>query len=252
MLKAVREAKDLSSWAHPNEEYERALREFIDAVLAEESDFLADFLPFQRRIANIGLHNSLSQLLLKLTSPGVPDTYQGNEVWDFSLVDPDNRRTVDYDSRRELLKSLKDSTGESGPRLAARDIAGNIKNGAAKLFLTWKVLHARQSYRAVFEDGEYAAMQAMGAKAEHVVAFSRTSADTRVITVAPRLWAGLWAGSSIEVPDSSAWEDTTIEIPADTASVYRNLLTGEAVSPGLVALTELLRTFPVALLISES
>ena len=109
MLKAGREAKVNSSWINPNTEYEEATRDFVRALLSPESvnPFLQDFLPFQQQIARMGAYNSLSQVLLKLTSPGVPDIYQGNEVWDFSLVDPDNRRAVDYAARHAALRAIK-------------------------------------------------------------------------------------------------------------------------------------------------
>jgi (1->4)-alpha-D-glucan 1-alpha-D-glucosylmutase len=253
MLKASREAKDRTSWAHPDEEYEKALTGFVDAVLAEGNGFVADFLPFQREIARIGMYNSLSQLLLKLTTPGVPDIYQGNELWDFSLVDPDNRRAVDYDLRRGLLERLKKTTGTSGQRLAAeaKRLAENIADGTAKLFLTWRALHTGENYRDVFEQGAYAAVLVTGEKSKHVIAYSRAAAGTVAITVTPRLCAGLFDGRAMSPMDSALWEDTAIFLPAERERTYLNVLTGETVGSGSIRVAEVLRNFPVALLVSQ-
>ncbi|HEY2401414.1 MAG TPA: hypothetical protein VGI23_13745, partial [Steroidobacteraceae bacterium] len=153
MIKAAREAKSRTSWANVNADYEEALLQFIRTLLAQRdvNTFLTDFTAFQRRISRYGLLNAMSQTLCKLTAPGVPDIYQGNEIWDFSLVDPDNRRPVDYTKRRRLLAELEsidmDACVDRG--LIGSLLAG-MRDGRCKLFVTWKVLQFRRDHAALF------------------------------------------------------------------------------------------------------
>ncbi|MEN6585803.1 MAG: malto-oligosyltrehalose synthase, partial [Sulfuricella sp.] len=148
MLKAVREAKQHTSWINPNVPYEGGLSAFVRALLApgEDNAFLADFLPFQRRVARWGMFNALSQTLFKLSAPGVPDIYQGNELWDFSLVDPDNRRPVNYARRQELLAEMENTVTAPPAALAQqlRQFLDNMQDGRAKLYVTWRLLRARR------------------------------------------------------------------------------------------------------------
>ena len=227
MLKAAREAKQFTSWTAPNEDYERALTSFIDHSL-QDADFRAQVDRFVAEIKPLGYVNSLAQTLLKLTVPGVPDIYQGSELWDFRLVDPDNRTPVDYDRRRELLRELDD--------LPLEKILSRWDDALPKLWLIRRTLAFRQSHYELFTTGNYQPLIATGSKSDHVVAFNRAGA---AITIVPRLPLGL----------NNDWQDTTIEIPPGK---WRNLFTGDAVAAGRRSLAELLRRFPVALLVVPS
>src|SRR6202023_3916637 len=160
MLKAAREAKQRTSWTETVEPYQHALLHFGHSVLAQHDNnlFLDSFVEFQRPVARFGLLNALSQTLCKLTAPGVPDIYQGNEIWDFSLVDPDNRRAVDYPCRRALLAELQHADASAAPRAAAQ----RMEDGRAKLLLTWKTLELRRAHPQLFRDGDYRRLRVRG------------------------------------------------------------------------------------------
>jgi (1->4)-alpha-D-glucan 1-alpha-D-glucosylmutase len=218
MIKAIREAKVRTSWINPSEEYESAMRHFIRALLdeGEHNPFLADFVPFQRDLVRLGLCNSLSQTLLKLTVPGVPDIYQGNELYCFSLTDPDNRRPVDFTHRGRLLDQLlaeADSGNGNGSELARR-LLGDAGDGRAKLFLTWRTLQLRQRWRELFQDGDYVPLATGGTRADHVCAFVRTDGARSVLVAAPRLYAGLLGTDAERLPlGEDVWQDTWIALP---------------------------------------
>jgi (1->4)-alpha-D-glucan 1-alpha-D-glucosylmutase len=255
MKKAAREAKVSTSWLNPDEDYERALASFIDALLRslEGNAFLADFLPLEREIAHFGLANGLAQTAIKLTSPGVPDIYQGNELWDFSLVDPDNRRSVDYARRAVMLQDLHAAfdCAQSMWREKAARLLERIEDGRAKLYVTWRLLSLRKRCAQVFAEGGYVPLLAEGSKAEHVCAFARTHASGTVITVAPRLIAKLCGET--RWPLGSVWADTRVPLP-EGVHALRNELTGEELEPEIVdgqasvRLAEVLSVFPVAVL----
>jgi len=260
MRKSVREAKEHTSWANTNSEYESALTDFTRAILARSSQnrFIAGFEAFARRIARIGLFNSLSQTLLKLTSPGVPDIYQGNELLEFCLVDPDNRRSVDYERRGQILEMLR-RDGDNPHSLSSRvgDLLSTCEGSGAKMYLTWKALTFRRQSHALFQRGAYVPLKAQGEMADHVVAFARLHEGRSVVVVAPRLCAKLMGEDHETVCEEAIWRDSTLELPSDEVWCYHNLFTGECLplkaesSPG-VRLSELFRTFPVALLVSEA
>src|SRR5579863_5392371 len=174
MLKAIREAKQNTSWINRNAEYETAVSLFLGSLLKPDPQnrFLYDFLPFQQRVARAGLWNGLAQTLLKLTCPGVPDIYQGNELWDFSLVDPDNRRPVDYFRRQQMFQDVRKSgSDDAGSSLS--NMLETPEDGRLKLFMIWKTLSLRQQQSDLFHEGEYVPLAVEGAKANHVVAFAR-------------------------------------------------------------------------------
>jgi (1->4)-alpha-D-glucan 1-alpha-D-glucosylmutase len=257
LQKAVREAKANSSWLNPNLEYEKVLANFVDGLFAGNGRnyFLQDFLPFQRRIARCGMLNSLSQTLIKLASPGVPDIYQGNELWDFSLVDPDNRRDVDFELRQAMLRDLQASLQWSAERRAAwaRGLAERMEDGRIKLYLTWRCLQCRQRLPQLFQGGIYLPLRARGARAEHVCAFARRSERHVAIIVAPRLYAGLRGDAGAPLGDA-AWQDTRLEIPAELTEVrLENAFTGAACEletaegQASLPLAASLAHFPVAL-----
>ncbi|HEY7234913.1 MAG TPA: malto-oligosyltrehalose synthase [Gemmatimonadaceae bacterium] len=204
MLKAVREAKSRTSWTSPDEAYETALRQFLTAILAggEDAPFLADVARFVSRIATLGHWNALARVVLQMTAPGVPDTYQGDELWTFALVDPDNRRPVDYGRREELLEGASlESLRELHP-----------SDERFKLGILRRLLNIRRNRAALFRGGSYTPLELRGAFAEHLVAFARSTADSHAIVIAPRLLAPL-AG-----PDGtiSNWGDTEIVLPKAT------------------------------------
>ncbi len=261
MLKALKEAKVHTSWINPNEEYEAATRHFIHVLLADaqHTPFLADFLPFQARLCRFGLYNSLSQTLLKLTVPGVPDIYQGNELLAFTLVDPDNRRGVDYDQRRLMLHALAEgiADAEQIPTFV-RTLVEHIDDGRAKLYLTWRALELRRRCPQLFSEGAYTGLATNGDRAEHLCAFSRHYQEQEVIVVAPRWFARLPEAGRAPPLGMRVWGDTTIASAADASrGVYRDIFTGAEVTvtvldgrPWLRA-AELFAHFPVALLLKQ-
>jgi (1->4)-alpha-D-glucan 1-alpha-D-glucosylmutase len=211
ITKALREGKERTSWTDPDQAYEQSVTEFARKVL-EFAPFLADFGPFQKRISALGEINSLAQTLIKLTAPGVPDTYQGTELLDFALVDPDNRRPVDFSAR-----------------------AGNLGASAQrKLLVTARSLGLRRAHQDLFRRGKYIALQAHGAHADHIFAFVRESAEHQAITIVPRLVAKL-----------ETRVEADIELPAGS---FGHLFTHAKFS-GTISARELLADFPVALLV---
>jgi (1->4)-alpha-D-glucan 1-alpha-D-glucosylmutase len=258
MLKAAREAKLDTSWLNPDPAYETALREFTGALLdpATSARFIDDFMPFQRRIARIGMFNSLSQTALKLTAPGVPDIYQGNELWELSLVDPDNRRAVDFGKRRILLEGLQQEfAGDTPGGVAPEDLLNGMSDGRIKLFLTWKCLALRRRFPELFENGDYLPLQVTGPGMKHLCAFARHRPDAATITVAPRLIARFVDAGDATPAAADLWQDTRIVVPDMLARrAYTNVFTGEAVSVEPSAArhqlpaSRLLARFPVAVL----
>ncbi len=260
MFKALREAKVRVSWVNPHPEYDMAVRGFIDAILdrSRRNRFLDDFLPFQQKVANWGMYNSLSQTLLKLAAPGAPDLYQGTELWDLSLVDPDNRRPVDYARRRQMLAQVIQDTAAAGPDLVklARELVNTKADGRIKLYVIHKTLTFRRQHVPLFLEGEYVPLEAAGVQREHVCAFAqRTGAET-VVAVVPRLVTRLNADGPLL--GRKVWGDTWLALPVDKPGTrYRNLFTGEVVDlleragrPALL-LETVFAGFPVALLERE-
>ena len=253
MIKAVREAKVHTSWTETGVAYEEALLQFVHSALEPRDGnlFLADFLTFWRPVARFGLFNSLSQTLCKLTAPGVPDIYQGNELWDFSLVDPDNRRPVDYRRRGELLAKLD----REAPHLDVGELLEHPEDGRCKLLLTWRALQLRRAQPELFSDGDYRRLRVHGSRAHYLCAFARRCARRTVVVIAPRLYRRL-LGDPARLPlGSGVWENTLIELPPDGRSgPLRNVLDGAELHPvshgeGLaIAAAEALARFPVALL----
>jgi (1->4)-alpha-D-glucan 1-alpha-D-glucosylmutase len=234
LVKALREAKQNSSWIAPQEAYEQSLMEFLDRILADDSPFAADFRDFQRTLARTGARNSLGQLLLKIAAPGVPDFYQGTELWQLTLVDPDNRRPVDYKPRIAMLDSLRKRDSEERIALV-RELAADPLRDEMKLYVTYKALEFRKASRDLFAHGAYLPLEAHGKYAAHLCAFARRFEDQCVAVVAPR-----WTNSL------DSWEDTELEMPPGAPSEWRDVLTG--LIPASWRLADLLAEFPVAML----
>ena len=258
MNKAIREAKVHTSWVNPDHEYEEAVRRFISAVLSqsEAKEFLDDFLPFQHRIAQYGMYNSLAQLLIKMTAPGVPDFYQGTEFWDLNLVDPDNRRPVDFRKRQAVLAALKHS-GDSAPARQAllNDLLLHRADGRIKLWLTTEGLQYRRAHVELFQQGEYVPLQVSGAKQEHLFAFARIHGDQAVVVVVPRLLTGVIEDPTELPAGERIWGDTRVTMPSwKDDSPYQSVLTGSQSATTsddgrqTIAAAEILRDCPVALM----
>jgi (1->4)-alpha-D-glucan 1-alpha-D-glucosylmutase len=241
MLKALREAKQNTSWINRNTEYEHAVSSFVAALLNTDSGnpFLDNFVPFQQRVARIGLWNSLSQTLLKLACPGVPDIYQGNDLWDFSLVDPDNRRPVDYFRRARALEDLRNFGNDPGNSAAKESLAAP-QDGRLKLYVIWKTLGLRKQYPALFREGEYVPLAVHGARANHAVAFIRRFEGVNALVIVPRLIGGLLSQLEGSPTGPEIWQDTHILLPSCPCSTtYRSVFTGDA--PELVKTADQLR-----------
>jgi (1->4)-alpha-D-glucan 1-alpha-D-glucosylmutase len=256
LVKAVREAKVHTAWLAPDQGYEEGFLRFAGRLLAagvpQENPFLEHFLPFQRRVAWFGILNSLSQTLLKLTCPGVPDLYQGAELWDLSLVDPDNRRAVDYALRERLLGRIEAGIGRGIPELLAELFAAP-EDGSLKLFLIQRVLAARGRESALFARGAYRPLHPRGERRSHVVAFARTLGGQAAVVAAPRFFTGL-APEGEPPLGGAVWGDTSIRLPESRPFPGRGWV--DAISgatlPGGATLRagELFALFPGALLLT--
>lgn len=242
VIKAAREAKVHTSWLNPNAPYEEALRRFLQALLDPRpgNAFLEDFRRFLEPIVRAGVRTSLSQLLLKITSPGTPDFYQGTELWDLNLVDPDNRRPVDFGLRQGLLDSLP-PPGEA----AARELLERPRDGRIKMYVMRTALQYRRERRPLFDRGDYLALEARGGEAERVCAFARVCGPAAAVIVAGRFF--LRAGAD----GPAAWRDTDLILPAGLeGSAWRDVFTGRVLRPvaGTLPLPDVLAVLPVALL----
>ncbi len=258
MLKAIQEAKVHTSWFNPNEEYIGAVRKFIDTALdsGKKNFFLEDVRDFQRRVAYFGYWNSLAQVLLKLTSPGVPDLYQGSELWDLNLVDPDNRRPVDFGCRKALLHSLQIRVlkGKKDLLLLSRELLKTPDDPRIKLFVQTQTLQFRRRHPEVFGRGEYIPLEGTGEKKDIFVSYARALGRKAVMVVVPRLVVGLTAGAEEPPIGEGVWKDTRVEIPGGMGGAFQNIFTGVAGvflregAKSYLPLAEGLRDFPIALL----
>lgn len=244
ILKAVREAKVHTAWLRPDEEYESAFLSFIDRIFeAKQSDFWQQFQPFQQQIAEYGIYNSLSQVLIKNTVPGVPDLYQGAELWELSLVDPDNRRPVNYQQRNEFLQEIKVKSDRDILQAIA-ELIKTKENGKVKLFLTHQLLKARQQYIEIFQNGDYQPLEITGKHRERLITFTRNYRDKTIVAIAPRFLTKIIEPG--QLPLGEVWEDTSLHLAAKN---WRNLIDDRTIVGENLAVGEILQHFPVALLI---
>jgi (1->4)-alpha-D-glucan 1-alpha-D-glucosylmutase len=280
MVKAVREAKTHSNWVQHNEPYEAACQDFVDQILdrSSQNPFWADFLSFQKEVSGYGLYNSLAQTTLKITCTGLPDFYQGSELWDLNLVDPDNRRPVDFEKRRRLLREiargefdigslmfdLKEATLPNQPSTINHqtgniDLPPAVTDGRIKLLLIYRGLRARRENRDLFDAGDYLPAAVTGRLAPHIVAFFRSrpaasegqSATPYVLVVAPRFLTALVKPGAPPLGES-LWADTSIRLPRDAPPTWRNAITDEVLHvQGEVSVGEILARFPTAILVSR-
>jgi (1->4)-alpha-D-glucan 1-alpha-D-glucosylmutase len=250
LVKAMREAKEHSNWLSPNEQSEQVYCAFADSLLnsGTRDTFRKDFEVLWKRIARLGMVNSLSQTLLKITAPGLPDFYQGTEFWDFSMVDPDNRRPVDFALRQKTLKEIDAAYGLDREKLL-RELVARPEDGRIKLFLIWKGLAARRDNAELFLKGEYHPLEFEGTRQEMAFGFARTLGDWAVLTVVPRLFAKA-AGEEARYPLGSFWEDASLRLPE--ARVLEDVFTGQQfLAEKTVFLRDILRDLPFALLVSR-
>jgi (1->4)-alpha-D-glucan 1-alpha-D-glucosylmutase len=233
MDKAAHEAKVNLSWLNPNPAYVDALKEFVERILSPQwrgktNPFFESLRKFMPPLKRFGATNSLTQTLLKLTCPGVPDVYQGQELWDFSLVDPDNRRPVDFRMREQLLDSVFEQE-TANPLAFARDALETYHDGRIKLWLTAKLLNFRQEHPGLFSEGDYTPLAAHGNRAENVIGYARSHAGKVAIVAAPRFAYSLMRGAEAW-PIGTVWHDTALELSSFAGSGWRDLFTGERVS----------------------
>jgi (1->4)-alpha-D-glucan 1-alpha-D-glucosylmutase len=255
-VKAIREAMVHTRWTRPNLAHEEGLKNFIAAILDEKQNhaFLEDFFSFHRDIAFYGMLNSLSQTLLKITAPGVPDVYQGSELWDLRLVDPDNRGTVDFARRIELLNSLKRNSSPETTGLAG-DLLKNWTDGRIKLYLISKALRCRQEFSKLFTGGDFVPVEISGERSQNVTAFVRVFEDQQALVLAPK-WL---AGSGMERNSNAQrkfWGETSIVLSDNVTASWRNVLTGESVTAqgnrrACLSVSDVLKDFPVGLFLSN-
>jgi (1->4)-alpha-D-glucan 1-alpha-D-glucosylmutase len=268
--KALREAKIHTSWLNPYEEYDQAVAGFIRKVLDNlESPFVQDLNSFVRSIADAGFVNSLAQTLLKICAPGVPDFYQGVELWDFNLVDPDNRRPVDFAARVRALAWLEARAKEDLSQLA-RELLNAWPDERLKMFVTWRALSFRRDHLEVFH-GDHRPLVVEGPREAHVCAFARTEGQQWAVCVVPRLAQQAWGPrekaaaspkgkrTSPRWPLAEWWRDSVVALPSDAPLRWRHVVTGDPIdgtkrADGTTALDveALLRHFPVALLSSQT
>ena len=251
MRKALREAKVHTSWLTPDEAYEQAVAGFIERMLDPARPFVPAMRAFQRGVAELGIVNSLSQLLIKCTAPGIPDFYQGSEFWDLSLVDPDNRRPVDYAVRSERLRTLPRPSPD-----AARSLVASRHDGRIKMYTMTRALAVRRAHRATFDDGTYVPLETAGAQAHRLFAFARRHVGHCVITCVPRLVAGMEGAGSVPPLGAQCWGDTLVRLPADLAGATLvdaftdagHLASSSRDGTASLAAADLFTHFPVALL----
>lgn len=240
LRKAVSEAKVNTSVLHPNQAWLEACDRFVAGLLDPQGPFLARFRSAAERLARLGMINSLTQVALKLTVPGVPDIYQGNQGWDFSLVDPDNRRAVDH--------AGLDAVAEQAAQARPGDLLALWRNGGIKIALTRALLCFRRAHPALFNQGVYEPVRIEGTLAEHAVGFLRAEGEDRLLVLTPRLVAHLaWP------PVAAVWDDTRALVArgASLDGEWRDVVSGSVVSThadGALPLREVLAEWPVAVL----
>jgi (1->4)-alpha-D-glucan 1-alpha-D-glucosylmutase len=235
VTKALREGKRHTSWMDADEDYERRVFAFVDSLYSNEP-FLKDFSRVQKKTAYFGALHSLSQVVLKITSPGIPDVYRGTEVWDLSLADPDNRRPVDFSSRITMLDALKKQTNP-------RDLLKRLPDGRLKMFVTSRLLGFRRAHSRLFLEGEYIPLHVSGTRSNHIIAFARRLHDQWCLVAVPRLCASLTRAGSPPIGEK-VWHDTQIELPPEIPAHGKDVFSGKDVSMRVAA--NLFGALPVA------
>ncbi|MBE0481617.1 MAG: hypothetical protein IBX68_11645 [Dehalococcoidia bacterium] len=251
VIKAAREAKAYTGWLSINQEYEEALLNFTGAILdlPAADRFMRDFLSLQKEIAYYGVFNSLSQVVLKVASPGVVDLYRGTELWDLSLVDPDNRRPVDFDLRRSMMDEMDGEIDAA----TLRELMLAPEDGRIKLYAVTKALKTRMEYPDLFLNGDYLPLDASGECRGHIAAFARRFEGWWALAVVPRLLTRLIERGSLPVGERP-WAGTGLELPPDAPRCWHNVFTGDSIERDecvRLPLSSVFRSFPVALLLGQ-
>ncbi len=252
IIKAIREAKVHTAWLKPDTIYEDSFLSFIDGILdsSSENQFIDVFRSFQKKVAHYGVFNSLSQTLLKITSPGLPDFYQGTELWDLNLVDPDNRRAVDFTKRYRYLNELLVKEKEDNIQLMD-ELNSRAGDGRIKLFLIYKSLSARNERKDLFSESNYIPLEVRGKFKDHLVSFARKRGKMWSITSVPRLLTGLIHEGEFPM-GTRVWQDTYILLPNDSADFWKDAFTDKVITGNRVLeVGNILEHFPVSLLLSH-
>ena len=254
MIKAVREAKVHTNWLYPNADYERAVLSFVESLLrgSQSKRFLKDFRHVFESVAPFGALNSLSQVLLKITAPGIPDFYQGTELWDFSVVDPDNRRPVDFKLRMEILEDLRRKAAANLPKLLS-EILAHWQDGRIKFLIADRALDFRKANPELFLNGEYIPLEVSGSRRAHICAFARRLGELWTVVAVPRLVTKFTPPGKFPL-GKEAWKGTALVMPKTAPRYWVNVLT-EQTSNAIpkskshdLPLRDILKSFPVALL----
>ncbi|KJR42028.1 maltooligosyl trehalose synthase [Candidatus Magnetoovum chiemensis] len=250
-IKAVREAKIQTGWLKPDIEYEDAYTAFIEDILKpdENNNFIKSFLTFQKKIAFYGMFNSLSQTLLKITSPGIADFYQGTELWELNLVDPDNRTPVDFQKRKYYLKDIIEKEKKDLPSLIS-ELIETKEDGRIKMFLIYKSLQTRKKYAELFKGGKYMPMKTGGKYKDNIISFARTKNTRSLLTIAPRFLTRIVSEGQMPL-GKEIWDDTHIILPDNTPKTWTNALDGSIIeSADKLEISSVFNLFPLALLIN--
>jgi (1->4)-alpha-D-glucan 1-alpha-D-glucosylmutase len=254
-IKAIREAMVHTRWTEPNTEHELAVSSFIQRILSpqDDSSFVCRVARFLQKVAYAGMMNGLCQTLLKIACPGVPDFYQGSELWNRQLVDPDNRRPVDFQVRTQALQGLAGSASAE-----AAGMAGNLltqwPDGRIKLYMIWKALGYRRQHPALFREGEFIPLAAAGDRSHHIVSFLRRHGKEEAVIVIPR-WVANIPNSEDTTLAGRFWRGTNLRLPPATSNSWRNVFTANTYDSGLdgsnpfLAVGDLFADFPIALLV---
>jgi (1->4)-alpha-D-glucan 1-alpha-D-glucosylmutase len=255
MHKATREAKLNTSWVNPDEDYGQAIENFIRGALDRQRNgaFVSELTEFVAPIARAGACNSLAQTLLKICAPGVPDFYQGTELWDLNLVDPDNRRPVDFERRRQLLRSVREEAQRDRKALLA-ELTRSWPDGRIKLFMTQAALQFRRQNIGFMITSDYLPLSALGERKDQLFGFARRQGERWVLVIVPRCVASLVGDDQIGFRPQ-VWQSSGIALPEDAPSRWQNLFSGEGLvaraagdQPAMLAAEDLFQAFPVALL----
>jgi len=253
VVKAVREAKRHTAWIKPDIAYEDASVKFVSALLSKADDniFLKDFILFQKKAAYFGIFNSLTQTILKMTCPGIPDFYQGTELWDFSFVDPDNRRPVDFPKRSSILQDLIKREKQDVLGLL-RELLAHKEDGRIKLFLVYSLLNIRKRYAEFFENAAYQPLETGGIHKDNIIAYALSWQKIRVIIAVPRYFCSLMRAGELPLGEG-IWGDTVIKVTAAGSLEYKEVFTGQVIRTGNdLRAGQIFVNFPGAVLFSEN
>ena len=227
VIKAIREAMVHTRWTEPNTAHEQAVCNFIKRILSpqDNSPFLCSVARFQEKVAYAGMINGLGQALLKIACPGVPDFYQGSELWDRHLVDPDNRRPVDFQIRTEALQDLVDRAHDDAAGIVS-ELLTHWPDGRIKLYVIWKALGCRRQHPALFRDGEFLPLEAVGDRSHHIISFLRRRGEEQAIIVIPR-WVAKIPNSTDQPMALEFWRGTNLQLPLESPAAWRNVFTAK-------------------------